>query len=295
MALSRQWNRWKEFRVWQLYGRHRKPGFDECLDAHRRDYFMSGGTSSGAAESDFERTARRCWSEEYDYEDGDDVGGHAERLGRRLEQQGLVLRQPFSLLADPKGQDQWTTYAEYLAFEAEAARRLEKRVKIRDGDEEKYQAAKAAAKQQQSRVGWVLSEMEKIEVEQDAASGESSGSKSGNSRNREPMDDTNRPEDVFTPAVETGGRVVASLLRQRASSAVLAATNVVWSGVAVVIVMAVWWWRRWRLRRRWGRIWWVGLRARTHRSRVPRSQRAQLLSTRIRCSCCCCYRPERCL
>lgn len=41
------------------------------------------------------------------------------------------------------------------------------------------------------------------------------------------------------PAVETGGHVVASLLRQRASSAVLAATNVAWFGVAVVIVMVV--------------------------------------------------------
>ena len=41
------------------------------------------------------------------------------------------------------------------------------------------------------------------------------------------------------PAVETGGHVVVSLLRQRASSAVLAVTNVAWCGVAVVIVMVV--------------------------------------------------------
>jgi hypothetical protein len=63
------------------------------------------------------------------------------------------------------------------------------------------QAAKAAAEQQQSRVDWVLSEVEKIEAEQEAAAGESSGSKRGSSRNREQMDDTNRPEDVFTPRV----------------------------------------------------------------------------------------------
>jgi hypothetical protein len=42
------------------------------------------------------------------------------------------------------------------------------------------------------------------------------------------------------PAVETGGgHVVASLLRQRASSAVLVATNVAWFGVAVVRVVVV--------------------------------------------------------
>ncbi|KAL9024581.1 MAG: hypothetical protein Q9196_006414 [Gyalolechia fulgens] len=191
-ALSKQWDRWKEFRVWQLRGRRRRPGFDEYLDAYRRDYFMSGGISSGTAEADFERVARLCWEDEYDYEDGEDVERHAERLGRRLVQQALVLRRPFSLLADPKGQDQWTTYVEYLAFEAESlyrltglAERLEKRVKTRDGYE--------------GKVGWVLSEIEKIEAEQKAATGESGGSTSGSSRKRKHTYDTNRPGGVFAP------------------------------------------------------------------------------------------------
>ena len=42
-----------------------------------------------------------------------------------------------------------------------------------------------------------------------------------------------------SPAVETSGHVVASLLRQRASSAALAATKVARCGVAVVIAMVV--------------------------------------------------------
>ncbi|KAL2176553.1 uncharacterized protein P884DRAFT_270398 [Thermothelomyces heterothallicus CBS 202.75] len=71
---------------------------------------------------------------------------------------------------------------------SEAARRLEKRVKTRDGYEGKYQAAKAAVEQQQSRVDWVLSEIEEIEAEQKAAASESggstSGSTSGSSRKR---------------------------------------------------------------------------------------------------------------
>lgn len=205
-AISRQRNRWKEFRAWQLRGRRRRPGFDEYLAAHRRDYFISGGTSRGAAEADFEQTARLCWEREYDYEDEEDVERHAERLDRWLVQQGFVLRRPFSLLADPKGQDQWTTYVEYLAFEAEslhglaeAARRLEKRAKTHDGYNGKYQAAKAAAEQQQSRVGWVLSEIEKIKAEQKATVGESGGSTSGSSRKRKHTDDINRSEDVLEP------------------------------------------------------------------------------------------------
>lgn len=104
-ALSRQWNRWREFRAWQLRGRRRRPGFDEYLNAHRRDYFMSGGTSRGAAEADFEQTARLCWEREYDYKDEEDVERHGERLGRWLVQPEIVLRRPFTLLADPKGQD----------------------------------------------------------------------------------------------------------------------------------------------------------------------------------------------
>jgi hypothetical protein len=40
------------------------------------------------------------------------------------------------------------------------------------------------------------------------------------------------------PADETGGHVVASLLRQRVSSVKLVVTNVAWCGVAVMIVMA---------------------------------------------------------
>jgi hypothetical protein len=159
---------------------------------------------------DFEQTARLCWKREYDYEDGEDVERdverHAERLSRWLVQPEFVLWRPFTLLADLKGQDQWTTYVEYLAFEAEslhglaeAARRLEKRPKRHDVYKGKYQAAKAAAEQQQSRVGWVLSEIEKIEAGQKAATGESDGSTSGSSKKKGHTDDTNRPEDVFEP------------------------------------------------------------------------------------------------
>jgi hypothetical protein len=63
---------------------------------------------------------------------------------RRLLPREFVIRRPLRLLPDPKTQDLWTTYTEYLAFEAECldlltgdARRLEKRAKG------KYKVAKA--------------------------------------------------------------------------------------------------------------------------------------------------------
>lgn len=202
-VLSRQWNRWKEFRAWQLRGRRRRPGFGEYLDVYRRDYFMSGGTSSRAAEPEFEQTARLRWERDYgdygDYGEDEDVERHAEVV-RRLLPQGFVIRRPLRLLPDPKIQDLWTTYVEYLAFEAEClyllavdARRLEKRAKG------KYEVAKAKVDQQQYRVDWVLSEIEKIKEEQKATAGEGSSGKTGSSKKRRPADDTDGLQDVVEP------------------------------------------------------------------------------------------------
>ena len=208
LALSRQWNRWKEFCAWRLRGRRRRPAFEEYLDAQRREFLMSGGITRCAAQPDFEWSARLSWEREYDYEDKEDVKRHAGRVGRWLVHQGFVLRRPFQLLADPKGQDQWTTYVEYLAFEAEslyvlaeAARKLKRRVKIRDGYEGKYRAAKAAVDQQRCRVDWVLSEIEKIEEEEKALRADESGDgNSGRIRKRRRTDETSlAPEDVVEP------------------------------------------------------------------------------------------------
>ncbi|KAB5566906.1 hypothetical protein GE09DRAFT_1284614 [Coniochaeta sp. 2T2.1] len=58
-ALSRQWNSWKEFRAWQLYGRRRRPEFEEYLDTDRRDSLIRGGLHKYARESELKHTARR--------------------------------------------------------------------------------------------------------------------------------------------------------------------------------------------------------------------------------------------
>ena len=210
-ALSRQWNRWKEFRAWQLRGRRRRLGLAEYLDTERREFAMHGGIPT---DPEFAEAARRLWEREYDYGgDDEDVEGaierHAERVRELLAGQGFAIR-PFHLLADPKKQDQWTTYVEYLAFEtsslhglAAAARRRQKRARMRAlaGG---YEVAKAKAEQQQCTVDWVRSEIDKIEAEQKTAAGKSggstTGSKSGNSRKRRPAEDNHDdPEDPVAP------------------------------------------------------------------------------------------------
>ncbi|KAH7308992.1 hypothetical protein B0I35DRAFT_482741 [Stachybotrys elegans] len=208
-ALSRQWNRWNEFRAWQLHGRRRRPGFGAYLDAYRRNYLMRGGFSRRAAEPKFEQAARLLWERDYgDYcQDEEDVEKHAEVV-RRLLPRGFVIGRPLKLLMDPKTQDPWTTYTEYLAFEAERlyllvkdAQRLERRGK------EKDEVAEAKVDQQQCRIDWVLSEIEKIKEEHKAATGEDSSGKTGSNQKRRLEGDTDVLQPVTEPRLQKLGRM----------------------------------------------------------------------------------------
>jgi hypothetical protein len=192
-VFSRQWDRWREFRTWQLYHRRQTVSFSEYLDEQRR-YFTMRGATKHVARPNFEEDTRQQWEEDYDYGqwqlDGDDdspdaaFSRYSEAARRLLIDHGFL--QPFQLLANPKQQDQWTTFVEYLAFEYsllnELARIAQKRRKTPQNDGRNYEAAKAAVDQQQCRVDWVRSEISKIEAEQKA--GGESGSSSGSKRNR---------------------------------------------------------------------------------------------------------------
>lgn len=167
-----------------------------------------GGLREHVGKPDFERGARASWERECDFEGGEeDVERHAERVGGWLVQQRFVLRRPLRLLPDPKGQDQWTTCVEYLAFEAEAlyalakaARRLEGRVKRGRGCEGKYRAAEAAVDQQRCKVDWVLAEIESIEAGDKATAAGESGGDGGRSGKRKRADETSGSlEDVVEP------------------------------------------------------------------------------------------------
>ncbi|KAL9026216.1 MAG: hypothetical protein Q9196_005084 [Gyalolechia fulgens] len=202
-VFSRQRDRWKQLRTWQLHNGRRTVSFSEYLAEQRRELVISGGTSKWAARPDFEQAARRLWEREYDYGqpqlDGDDDGleavfsRYSEYARRLLIDHGFL--QPFQLLADPKQQDQRTTYVEYLAFEYSTLGRLvmvtQKLQNQLPNYAQKYQTAKAEADHQQRRVDWVRSEISKIEAEQKTAGKSSSSSDKTRSRKRKLTDDAN--------------------------------------------------------------------------------------------------------
>lgn len=172
--------------------------FSEYLDEQRRDFMMSGGVAG----PDFEQVTRRLWEREYSHGqsqlDGDDDGLEAvfsmysDDARRLLMDHGFL--QPFQLLADPKQQDQWTTYVEYFAFESFSLYRLNMTAqKLQEKPRnyaQKYQTAKAKADHQQRRVDWVRSEISKIEAEQKASGKSGSISSTTRSRKRKLRDDT---------------------------------------------------------------------------------------------------------
>jgi hypothetical protein len=212
-VFSRQRDRWKQFRTWQLHNRRRTVSFSEYLDEQRRDFMMCGGASESADRPDFEQVSRRLWEREYDYGqwqlDGDDDGleavfsRYSEDARTLLMDHGFL--QPFQLLADPKQQDQWTTYVEYLAFEYSSLGKLamvaQKLQNKPPNYAQKYQTAKAEADRQQRRVDWVRSEISKIEAEQKAVG--KSGSSSGGTRiGKRKLTDDADGVDVVEPRFE---------------------------------------------------------------------------------------------
>ena len=121
---SRQLRRWKEFRTWQLGNRRQTVGFSEYLDEQRREFERMGVAAGWTARPDFVQAIRCQWEDEYGHGqqqpgNSDDVEAvlsrYAEAAKELLMDCGFV--QPFQLQANPKQQDSWTTYVEYLAFE----------------------------------------------------------------------------------------------------------------------------------------------------------------------------------
>ncbi|KAK1774723.1 hypothetical protein QBC45DRAFT_31931 [Copromyces sp. CBS 386.78] len=123
-VFSRQLCRWKEYRAWQLVNRRLTVVFSEYLNEERRHYEMMGAYKV-TADPDFEQEVHRQWENEWhggrgrpprDDDDAEAVlSRYAAEASRIVMDYGFV--QPFQLQADPKQQDQWTTFVEYLAFE----------------------------------------------------------------------------------------------------------------------------------------------------------------------------------
>lgn len=58
-VFSRQWDRWKQFRTWQLRNRRQTPSFSRYLHEYRRDFEMNGEPPEQTARPEFEQIARR--------------------------------------------------------------------------------------------------------------------------------------------------------------------------------------------------------------------------------------------
>lgn len=195
-VFSRQYDRWKEFRKWQLHSRRQTPSFSIYLEEYRRESEMHGAATEQTNRPEFERTARVRWQREYNYHPSqlDDspeavLSRHAEAATTLLVDQGFD--EPFQLRVDSKQQDQWTTYVEYLAFECfwlqsfeQSARRLQKN----PNRARKYDTVRAEANHLQYRVAWIRSEICKIEAELEVTR-KTGGSSLGRSRKRKPADD----------------------------------------------------------------------------------------------------------
>ena len=207
---SRQLRRWEEFQKWQLGNRRQAVGFPAYLAEKCREFERMGAAAKITAQPGFEQTVRHQWEVEYGHgqpqredhgNDDDDAepafSRYAEAVRRLLMDHGFV--QPFQLLADPKQQDQWTTYIEYLAFECSYLDRLAvaaQKLQQPPSDAQKYQAAKAEADHQQCRLDWVRSEISKIEAEQMAAGNSSSRLGRTRSRKRRLVDDADDVDGV---------------------------------------------------------------------------------------------------
>lgn len=219
-VFSRQLDRCKQFCAWQLRNRGQTLSFSQYLDEHRRDFVMMGGKPERTTRPDFEQAARRLWEREYDHGqpqlEGDNhrqgavFSRYAEAARTLLMDHGFV--QPFQLLADPKQQDQWTTYVEYLAFECSSLGSLTmaaQKLQQPPSDTQKYKKAKAEADHQQRRVDWVRSEIGKIEVEQNAAA--KNGTSVGTGRRKRKLTDDTDAEPLVRKRSRTDetGKVAA--------------------------------------------------------------------------------------
>ncbi|TKA63639.1 hypothetical protein B0A55_11092 [Friedmanniomyces simplex] len=96
-VFSMQLLRWEEFRKWQLRNRRQTVEFSEYLKGQQRMFDRMGMVAGDDDEAEAV------------------LSRYVEGAKELLTDYGFV--QPFQLDANPKQQDRWTTYVEYLAFE----------------------------------------------------------------------------------------------------------------------------------------------------------------------------------
>lgn len=132
-VFQRQWSRWRYFRAWQRDNRWLEDddgGFPAYVELKKqviaRHYTRRAGIKLLAKieadplylkdEWDW-RQSNRQWQRDHwrEFHGGVEFSGYVEAVSRRLARHGFT--QPFQLQEDPKQQDKWATWIEYLNFE----------------------------------------------------------------------------------------------------------------------------------------------------------------------------------
>lgn len=91
-------------------------GFSAYLESRRRRYLHKGEVEM-VSDGSFETTARQAWKYEQRYLEGSGKIGfaaYAQAVGQRLASHNFS--RPFQLAEDPRQQDMWTTWVEYLNY-----------------------------------------------------------------------------------------------------------------------------------------------------------------------------------
>ena len=124
-VFSRQLDRWRKFREWQLDNRNvsDEQGFPAFLEAEKREMALMGA-STATTQPGMDEAIRKRWEEKqqdrqlqriHEREVDGGFPEYAEAAKRRLAHHGFT--QPLHLEEDPKRQDKRTTWIEYLSFE----------------------------------------------------------------------------------------------------------------------------------------------------------------------------------
>ena len=124
LVATKQLEHWTTFqRYWQWANRGgsaaQATGFRAFLSAMRKDYKARGKARVVANKASFEGMAKRKWEYEMPLHKApglnhESLETYTDAMRGRLESHGFT--KPFALLADPRKQDTWTTWVEYLYY-----------------------------------------------------------------------------------------------------------------------------------------------------------------------------------
>lgn len=118
-----QLDHWHEFQHYWQWGNRgkfgREQGFVIFLAAYRQDWFDDGHTEAVADKAAFKSHAQLVWEYEQpryaeSHVDSEDFAAFALAAKNRLASHGFT--RSFRLSPDPREQDMWTTWVEYLNF-----------------------------------------------------------------------------------------------------------------------------------------------------------------------------------